>query len=106
MNIDYDDFIRTTDERHVKVVQKIFRKLYEQGDIYKSRIRGPVLHADCESFWTPTQLKDGNAAPTAAAPCETAQEESYFFRMSKYAGLADRVHREPPGLHPAAVPRQ
>ena len=83
MNIEYDDFIRTTDERHEKVVQKIFRKLYEQGDIYKSEYEGQYC-AQCEAFWTPTQLKEGNLCPDCGRPTETVREESYFFRMSKY----------------------
>ncbi|MGN0185892.1 MAG: class I tRNA ligase family protein, partial [Aristaeellaceae bacterium] len=83
MNIEYDDFIRTTDERHEKVVQKIFKQFYDQGDIYKSEYEGQYC-AECEAFWTPTQLKEGNLCPDCGRPCETAHEESYFFRMSKY----------------------
>ena len=100
MNIDYDDFIRTTDERHEKVVQKIFRKFYEQGDIYKAEYEGQYC-AECEAFWTPTQLKDGNLCPDCGRPCETAHEESYFFRMSKYAPwLIDYIESHPDFIQP------
>ena len=105
MNIEYDDFIRTTDERHVKAVQKIFKQFYEQGDIYKSSYEGQYC-AECESFWTPTQLKEGNLCPDCGRPTETAREESYFFRMSKYQDWLIDYIETPPGLHPAAVPRQ
>ncbi len=100
MNIDYDDFIRTTDERHEKVVQKIFRKFYEQGDIYKAEYEGQYC-AECEAFWTPTQLKEGNLCPDCGRPCETAHEESYFFRMSKYAPwLIDYIESHPDFIQP------
>ena len=100
MNIDYDDFIRTTDERHEKVVQKIFRKFYEQGDIYKAEYEGQYC-AECEAFWTPTQLKDGNLCPDCGRPCETAHEESYFFRMSKYAPwLIEYIESHPDFIQP------
>lgn len=82
MDIDYSDFIRTTDERHVKSVQKIFRKLYDQGDIYKSEYEGWYC-TPCESFWTELQLKDG-CCPDCGRPVEKTREESYFFRLSKY----------------------
>ena len=82
MNIEYDDFIRTTDERHEKIVQKIFRQLYDQGDIYKSEYEG-LYCTPCESFWTPTQVKNG-CCPDCGRPVEPMKEESYFFRMSKY----------------------
>ena len=100
MNIDYDDFIRTTDERHEKVVQKIFRKFYEQGDIYKAEYEGQYC-AECEAFWTPTQLKDGNLCPDCGRHCETAHEESYFFRMSKYAPwLIEYIESHPDFIQP------
>ena len=83
MNIEYDDFIRTTEDRHVKIVQKIFKQFYDQGDIYKSEYEGQYC-AECEAFWTPTQLKNGNLCPDCGRPTEKAHEESYFFRMSKY----------------------
>uniref|UniRef100_A0A7C5V5U6 Methionine--tRNA ligase n=1 Tax=Caldicellulosiruptor owensensis TaxID=55205 RepID=A0A7C5V5U6_9FIRM len=82
MNISYDDFIRTTEERHKKVVQKIFTKLYEQGDIYKSEYEGWYC-TPCESFWLDRQLVDGKC-PDCGRPVERAREESYFFRLSKY----------------------
>lgn len=82
LNISNDRFIRTTDDYHVKSVQNIFRKLYEKGDIYKSRYEG-LYCAPCESFWTQSQLKDG-CCPDCGRPVEAASEESYFFRLSKY----------------------
>lgn len=100
MNIEYDDFIRTTDDRHVKAVQKIFKKFYDQGDIYKSAYEGQYC-AECEAFWTPTQLKDGNLCPDCGRPTETAQEESYFFRMSKYQDwLIDYIESHPDFIQP------
>ncbi|MBQ9942090.1 MAG: methionine--tRNA ligase [Christensenellaceae bacterium] len=83
MNISHDDFIRTTDERHEKVVQKIFKKLYDQGDIYKSEYEGWYC-TPCESFWLDRQLVDGKC-PDCGRPVQKAKEESYFFRLSKYA---------------------
>ena len=99
MNIEYDDFIRTTDERHEKVVQKIFKKFYEQGDIYKSEYEG-MYCTPCESFWTPSQLKDG-CCPDCGRPCEKTREESYFFRMSKYQDwLIDYIEAHPDFIQP------
>lgn len=83
MNISYDKFIRTTDDYHVKTVQKIFKKLYDQGDIYKGHYEGWYC-TPCESFWTETQLVDGKC-PDCGRPVEKTKEEAYFFRMSKYA---------------------
>ena len=100
MNIEYDDFIRTTDERHVKIVQKIFRQFYDQGDIYKSEYEGQYC-AECEAFWTPSQLKEGNLCPDCGRPCETAHEESYFFRMSKYQDwIIDYIESHPDFIQP------
>ncbi len=82
-NVSYDKFIRTTDEDHVKCVQKIFTKLYEQGDIYKGSYEGNYC-TPCESFWTDTQLVDGKC-PDCGRECKKASEEAYFLRMSKYA---------------------
>ncbi len=82
-NISYNKFIRTTDEDHVKIVQKIFKKLYEQGDIYKGSYEGNYC-TPCESFWTDTQLKDGKC-PDCGRECKKASEEAYFLRLSKYA---------------------
>ena len=84
MNISYDKFIRTTDDYHVKAVQDIFKKLYDQGDIYKSSYEGWYC-TPCESFWTDTQLLDGNLCPDCGRPVEKSKEEAYFFKMSKYA---------------------
>ena len=82
-NVSYDQFIRTTDEAHVKCVQKIFNKLYEQGDIYKGTYEGNYC-TPCESFWTDTQLIDGKC-PDCGRECKKASEEAYFLRFSKYA---------------------
>lgn len=104
MDIQYDDFIRTTEERHMKVVQKIFRKFYEQGDIYKAEYEG-MYCTPCESFWTPTQLvdKDGvKVCPDCGRPCQPMKEESYFFRMSKYQDwLIDYIETHPDFIQPA-----
>ena len=99
MDIDYSDFIRTTDERHVKSVQKIFRKLYDQGDIYKSEYEGWYC-TPCESFWTELQLKDG-CCPDCGRPVEKTREESYFFRLSKYQDwLIDYIKSHPDFIQP------
>ncbi len=82
-NVSYDKFIRTTDDEHVKCVQKIFTKLYEQGDIYKGVYEGPYC-TPCESFWTDTQLVDGKC-PDCGRECKKASEEAYYLKMSKYA---------------------
>ena len=104
MNIEYDDFIRTTEERHMKVVQKIFRQFYEQGDIYKAEYEG-MYCTPCESFWTPTQLaeKDGiKVCPDCGRPCQPMREESYFFKMSKYQDwLIDYIETHPDFIQPA-----
>ena len=100
MHIEYDDFIRTTDERHVKAVQKIFRKLYDQGDIYKSEYEGQYC-VHCEAFWTPTQIKEGNLCPDCERPTELVKEESYFFRMSKYQDwLINHIETHPEFIQP------
>ena len=83
MNISYDRFIRTTDEYHVESIQKIFNKMYEKGDIYKSSYTG-MYCTPCESFWTESQLVDGKC-PDCGREVHPAEEEAYFFRMSKYA---------------------
>ena len=82
MHISYDGFIRTTDPRHEEVVQKIFKKLYDQGDIYKSEYEG-MYCTPCESFWTPSQLVDGKC-PDCGREVQSAKEEAYFLRLSKY----------------------
>ncbi|MBR4149865.1 MAG: methionine--tRNA ligase, partial [Firmicutes bacterium] len=84
MEISYDDFIRTTEPRHVKRVQDIFMRMYKKGDIYKSEYEGWYC-TPCESFWTESQLVDGKC-PDCGRPVEKAKEEAYFFRLSKYAG--------------------
>ena len=83
MNTSYDKFIRTTDEDHVIQIQKIFKKLYDKGDIYKSEYEG-LYCTPCESFWTSAQLVDG-CCPDCGRPVSPAKEEAYFFKMSKYA---------------------
>ena len=86
MNISYDRFIRTTDDYHVEAVQKIFKKMYENGDIYKGAYKGKYC-TPCESFWTESQLKDGKC-PDCGRDVVDAEEEAYFFKLSKYA---DRI---------------
>ena len=99
MNISNDDFIRTTDERHEKAVQKIFKKLYDQGDIYKSEYEGWYC-TPCESFWLDRQLKDGKC-PDCGREVHKAKEESYFFRLSKYADrLIPYIEEHPDFIQP------
>ena len=86
MNISYDRFIRTTDDYHVAAIQKIFKKMYENGDIYKGKYSGKYCKP-CESFWTESQLVDGKC-PDCGREVQDAEEEAYFFRLSKYA---DRI---------------
>lgn len=101
MDVDYNDFIRTSDERHVKAVQKIFRQLYEQGDIYKGSYEGWYC-TPCESFFTELQLKDGNC-PDCGRPVEKTCEEAYFFRMSKYQDWLIRyIEEHPDFIQPAS----
>lgn len=101
MNISHDDFLRTTEPRHERVVQKIFNKLYEQGDIYKSQYEGWYC-TPCESFWLDRQLKDGNC-PDCGRPVEKAKEESYFFRLSKYADrLIQYIEDNPEFIEPVS----
>ena len=83
MNISNDRFIRTTDDYHVSAIQKIFKKMYEKGDIYKGSYKGKYCKP-CESFWTESQLVDGKC-PDCGRPVEDAEEEAYFFKLSKYA---------------------
>lgn len=99
MEISYDDFIRTTEPRHVKRVQKIFMKMYENGDIYKSEYEG-LYCTPCESFWTESQLVNG-CCPDCGRPVQAAKEEAYFFKLSKYADkLLDLFEKDPKFLHP------
>lgn len=99
MNTSYDKFIRTTDPDHEKQVQKIFKKLYDQGDIYKSEYEGWYCKP-CESFFTESQIVDGKC-PDCGAPVEKAKEEAYFFRMSKYADrLLKHIEDHPEFIQP------
>ena len=99
MEISYDDFIRTTEDRHVKRVQDIFMKIYDKGDIYKSAYEGWYC-TPCESFWTETQLVDGNC-PDCGRPVEKMKEEAYFFKLSKYQDrLLDLFENHPEFLEP------
>ena len=101
MNTSYDKFIRTTDEYHEKQVQKIFKKLYDQGDIYKGHYEG-LYCTPCESFWTPSQVVDGKC-PDCGRPVQPAKEEAYFFRMSKYAQkLIDHINEHPEFIQPVS----
>jgi len=101
MCISNDGFVRTTDDYHVKAVQKIFRRLYEQGDIYKSAYEGWYC-TPCESFWLERQLKDG-CCPDCGRPVEKVKEESYFFKMSKYAPrLIQYIKDHPDFIQPPA----
>ena len=96
LNISYDRFIRTTDESHEKAVQKIFRQLYDKGDIYKGKYEGWYC-APCEAFWTETQLKDGKC-PDCGREVKWAEEEAYFFKLSKYADRLVEYYNENPGF--------
>ena len=98
MNISNDRFIRTTDDYHVAAVQKIFRKMYENGDIYKGEYKGKYC-TPCESFWTESQLKDGKC-PDCGGEVHDAQEEAYFFRLSKYADRVRKLLTETDFLEP------
>ena len=99
MDISYDKFIRTTDDYHKKTVQKIFKKFYDQGDIYKSSYEG-LYCTPCESFWTETQLVNGNC-PDCGRPVEKSKEEAYFFKMSKYADrLMKYIDEHPEFIQP------
>ena len=101
MNTSYDKFIRTTDKDHEKQVQKIFKKLYEQGDIYKGSYEG-LYCTPCESFWTESQLVDGKC-PDCGREVKPAKEEAYFFRMSKYADrLIDYINEHPEFIQPVS----
>ncbi|MDO5390887.1 MAG: methionine--tRNA ligase [Eubacteriales bacterium] len=101
MNTSYDKFIRTTDEDHEKQVQKIFKKLYDQGDIYKSSYEG-LYCTPCESFWTESQLVDGKC-PDCGREVKPAKEEAYFFRMSKYADrLIAYINEHPEFIQPVS----
>lgn len=101
MGTSYDKFIRTTDDYHEKQVQKIFKKLYDQGDIYKSAYEG-MYCTPCESFWTESQLVDGKC-PDCGREVKPAKEEAYFFRMSKYADkLIEHINTHPEFIQPVS----
>ena len=101
MNTSYDNFVRTTDEDHEKQVKKIFKKLYEQGDIYKSSYEG-LYCTPCESFWTESQLVDGKC-PDCGREVKPAKEEAYFFKMSKYADkLINYINEHPEFIQPVS----
>lgn len=101
MDVEYSDFIRTTDERHVKGVQKIFKQLFEQDDIYMGQYEGWYC-TPCESFWTELQLKDG-CCPDCGRPVERMREDAYFFRLSKYQDwLIQYIREHPDFIQPPA----
>lgn len=101
LNISNDDFIRTTQERHHKVVQEVFKKIYAKGDIYKDKYEG-LYCTPCETFWLERQLVDGKC-PDCGRPVETVQEESYFFRMSKYQDrLLQFIEENPDFIQPVS----
>jgi len=95
MDIDYDYFVRSTDEDHEKDVQEIFQKLYDKGDIYKGEYKGYYCKP-CESFWTEAQLGEGHTCPDCGRPTELTNEESYFFRLSKYKDRLLKYYEDHP----------
>ncbi|NLY52912.1 MAG: methionine--tRNA ligase [Firmicutes bacterium] len=98
-NISYDDFVRTTEERHHQVVQEVFRRIYEKGDIYKGEYEGWYC-TPCEAFWVEKKLEDGNC-PDCGRPVELVKEESYFFRLSNYADrLLRHIEENPEFIQP------
>ncbi|MBR5948404.1 MAG: methionine--tRNA ligase [Clostridia bacterium] len=103
MDISHDGFVRTTDDYHIACVQKVFKKLYEKGDIYKSSYKG-MYCTPCESFWTDTQLKEsGGVCPDCGRPVEEVEEESYFLNVSKYAPrLIEYINEHPDFIQPAS----
>ena len=102
MDISYDKFIRTTDDYHVRAVQKIFKTLYDKGEIYKGAYEGYYC-TPCESFWTKTQLKEGGRCPDCGGETQLAKEECYFFRLSKYSQrLIDYYNEHPEFINPPA----
>ncbi len=101
MNVSYDKFIRTTDQDHRQQVQKIFKRFYDQGDIYKSSYQG-MYCTPCESFWTASQLAEGKC-PDCGREVKPAEEEAYFFRMSKYADrLIEHINNHPEFIQPVS----
>ncbi|MFA5537265.1 MAG: methionine--tRNA ligase, partial [Bacillota bacterium] len=101
MDIAYDDFIRTTEDRHQQIVQEIFMRIYEKGDIYKSEYEGQYCY-HCEAFWSEREVMDGNC-PDCHRPVELVKEESYFFKMSKYADrLLTHIETNPNFIQPVS----
>jgi methionyl-tRNA synthetase len=101
LEVEYDDFIRTTEPRHQKVVTRFFQKLYDQGDIFKASYEGWYC-SPCEAFWAESRLEEGNC-PDCGRPVELLQEESYFFKMSKYAGrLLQHIEDNPDFIQPVS----
>ncbi|MFA4884879.1 MAG: methionine--tRNA ligase, partial [Desulfotomaculaceae bacterium] len=101
LEVDYDDFIRTTEPRHQKVVTELFQKLYDQGDIYNASYEGWYC-TPCEAFWAESRLEEGNC-PDCGRPVELLREESYFFRMSKYADrLLKHIEEHPEFIQPVS----
>jgi len=102
LEISYDDFIRTTETRHEKAVQEIFRRLFEKGDIYKSSYEGWYC-TPCETFWLEGKLKEGNLCPDCGRPVELTKEDSYFFRLSEYASrLLAHIEAHPDFIQPVS----
>lgn len=100
LGVDYDYFVRTTDKDHERIVQKIFQKLYDKGDIYKGKYEGWYC-VPCESFWTERQLGEGKVCPDCGRPVEWVEEESYFFKLSKYADkLLNHIENHPEFIQP------
>ena len=101
LNISYDDFIRTTDERHQRVVQEVFQRIYDRGDIYKGYYEGWYC-TPCEAFWLESKLED-HKCPDCGRPVELLREEAYYFRISKYAGrLLAYIEENPDFIQPAS----
>ena len=100
MNVSYDRFVRTTDDYHVETIQKVFRRMYENGDIYKGYYEG-MYCTPCESFWTESQLVDGKC-PDCGREVQPAREEAYFFKLSKYADRIQALLETPGWLEPAS----
>lgn len=102
LNISNDDFIRTSEERHYKVVQEVLQKIYDQGDIYKKNYEG-MYCVPCESYWLERQLVDGNKCPDCGRPVEKMAEESYFFKMSKYQDkILEYIETHPDFIQPVS----
>ena len=102
LNISNDGFVRTTDDSHVKCVQSIFKRLYDQGDIYKASYKGHYC-TPCEAFWLERQLTDGNCCPDCGGKTEVVEEESYFLKVSKYApALIEHIKTHPEFIQPVS----